>query len=369
MIGPIRSGGAPGPAIRISTDRARLSRDRPPARRRCGGRSHPPRPGGRSACRDLSARCRRPRCVSHRVDPATRVRGKIPEERVMDVTLRATRRANGRTALGRERTEGSSPMKGRRSSRSAAVVLAGCVGLAVMAPGLALAAPVAGADDEAECTALGCTWDPERRLRRRRHRAAGWRTLGGTGTGPTSAETDGESDGCGRLDRRWVDGRPSPATPETARAGRTTGGGLRGETQAAGLPAARPLEAGVRASRSSRRPGSRRRERRRARPRPPTTTSRPRPPRTSRSHSRTSRSRSTTCSPAPVRTHRLPDLPTIPQPVDGKFNERQRRLPERHLPASVPRGHAGLEDPQHPAAGLLRRARHDGRGRLPRAPA
>ena len=50
-------------------------------------------------------------------------------------------------------------MKGRRSSRSAAVVLAGCVGLAVMAPGLALAAPLAGLT-EAECTSAIGTWNP-----------------------------------------------------------------------------------------------------------------------------------------------------------------------------------------------------------------
>ncbi|MDD7942532.1 hypothetical protein PHK61_29380 [Actinomycetospora lutea] len=51
-------------------------------------------------------------------------------------------------------------MRGRRSSRSAAVVLAGCVGLAVIAPGLALAAPVAGVTSEAECEDLGVgyTW-------------------------------------------------------------------------------------------------------------------------------------------------------------------------------------------------------------------
>ena len=50
-------------------------------------------------------------------------------------------------------------MRGRRSSRSAAVVLAGCVGLAVMAPGLALAAPVPSATTEAECEAVaGNTW-------------------------------------------------------------------------------------------------------------------------------------------------------------------------------------------------------------------
>ena len=84
-------------------------------------------------------------------------------------------------------------MKGRRSSRSAAVVLAGCVGLAVLAPGLALAAPVAGATTEAECEALGYTWadgvcddgvtaQPDA-------------TLDGTGTGPTSTETNDESDG------------------------------------------------------------------------------------------------------------------------------------------------------------------------------
>lgn len=51
-------------------------------------------------------------------------------------------------------------MRGRRSSRSAAVVLAGCVGLAVMAPGLALAAPVPGVTSEAECTPAVGTWDP-----------------------------------------------------------------------------------------------------------------------------------------------------------------------------------------------------------------
>jgi len=110
-----------------------LSRDRPPARRRCEVRCHPPRPGGRSACRDLSARCRRPRCVSHSSGSAEGQRGDL-EERVMDVTLRATRRANGRTHSAASARKGTA-MKGRRSSRSAAVVLAGCVGLAVIAPG------------------------------------------------------------------------------------------------------------------------------------------------------------------------------------------------------------------------------------------
>ncbi|HSK60536.1 MAG TPA: excalibur calcium-binding domain-containing protein [Actinomycetospora sp.] len=42
-------------------------------------------------------------------------------------------------------------MRGRRGSRSAAVVLAGCVGLAVMAPGLALADPVSVPQTDAEC--------------------------------------------------------------------------------------------------------------------------------------------------------------------------------------------------------------------------
>lgn len=49
-------------------------------------------------------------------------------------------------------------MRSRRSSRRAAVVLAGCVGLAVMAPGLALAAPISGVTSEAECTDLHGTW-------------------------------------------------------------------------------------------------------------------------------------------------------------------------------------------------------------------
>ena len=49
-------------------------------------------------------------------------------------------------------------MRGRRSSRSAAVVLAGCVGLAVMAPGLALAAPITSAATPAECADTGGTW-------------------------------------------------------------------------------------------------------------------------------------------------------------------------------------------------------------------
>ncbi|GLZ46186.1 hypothetical protein Acsp06_23710 [Actinomycetospora sp. NBRC 106375] len=49
-------------------------------------------------------------------------------------------------------------MRGRRSSRSAAVVLAGCVGLAVMAPGLALAAPITSATTEAECNDAGGSW-------------------------------------------------------------------------------------------------------------------------------------------------------------------------------------------------------------------
>ena len=50
-------------------------------------------------------------------------------------------------------------MRGRRSSRSAAVVLAGCVGLAVIAPGLALAAEVPGVTTEAECTPSVGRWD------------------------------------------------------------------------------------------------------------------------------------------------------------------------------------------------------------------
>src|SRR5690242_8405603 len=48
-------------------------------------------------------------------------------------------------------------MRGRRGSRSAAVVLAGCVGLAVVAPGLALAAPISGVTP-AECQTAGGTW-------------------------------------------------------------------------------------------------------------------------------------------------------------------------------------------------------------------
>jgi hypothetical protein len=50
-------------------------------------------------------------------------------------------------------------MRGRRSSRSAAVVLAGCVGLAVMAPGLALASPADEATTETACEALGAGFD------------------------------------------------------------------------------------------------------------------------------------------------------------------------------------------------------------------
>lgn len=42
-------------------------------------------------------------------------------------------------------------MRGRKSSRGAAVVLAGCVGLAVMAPGLAMAGPVGPPTSDAEC--------------------------------------------------------------------------------------------------------------------------------------------------------------------------------------------------------------------------
>ena len=112
-------------------------------------------------------------------------------------------------------------MKGRRSSRSAAVVLAGCVGLAVMAPGLALAAPVVGVTTEAECEALGYTWtdgvcddgvtaQPDATL-------DGTGTGTGSGTGSTSTETSDESRRVGRLDRRWVDGRP-PRNPRGPRA-------------------------------------------------------------------------------------------------------------------------------------------------------
>ncbi|MDD7921019.1 hypothetical protein, partial [Actinomycetospora callitridis] len=51
-------------------------------------------------------------------------------------------------------------MKGRRSSRSAAVVLAGCVGLAVIAPGLALAAEIPGVSTAEGCLAANGDWDP-----------------------------------------------------------------------------------------------------------------------------------------------------------------------------------------------------------------
>ncbi|MFC5137411.1 hypothetical protein ACFPK1_04155 [Actinomycetospora rhizophila] len=50
-------------------------------------------------------------------------------------------------------------MRGRRSSRSAAVVLAGCVGLAVIAPGLALAAEIPGVATAEECATENGVWD------------------------------------------------------------------------------------------------------------------------------------------------------------------------------------------------------------------
>src|SRR4051812_7537744 len=59
----------------------------------------------------------------------------------------------GRTAEGvRPQGPGTrSKMRGRKSSRGAAVVLAGCVGLAVMAPGLAVAGPLVPPTSNAGC--------------------------------------------------------------------------------------------------------------------------------------------------------------------------------------------------------------------------
>ena len=51
-------------------------------------------------------------------------------------------------------------MRGRRSSRSVAVVLAGCVGLAVIAPGTALAADDPTITTSVACLAAGGTWTP-----------------------------------------------------------------------------------------------------------------------------------------------------------------------------------------------------------------
>ena len=121
----------------------------------------------------------------------------------MAVTLRATRRANGRTHSAASARKGTA-MKGRRSSRSAAVVLAGCVGLAVMAPGLALAAPLDGLT-ETECTSAIGTWNPDTdTCEELTADTSGGTTGGGTTGGGTTAGTTGGSDRTAQA-ARWHD--------------------------------------------------------------------------------------------------------------------------------------------------------------------
>jgi hypothetical protein len=96
-------------------------------------------------------------------------------------------------------------MRGRRSSRSAAVVLAGCVGLAVMAPGLALAAPAPGYTTEAACEAAGYTWT-----------AAGCDDAPSTSTTTTTTEAPATTEDS-------VDGRTTtPETPTSTPSSSTT---------------------------------------------------------------------------------------------------------------------------------------------------
>ena len=329
-----------------------------------------------TACRDLSARCRRPRCVSHSSGSVEGQRGDL-EERVMDVTLRATRRANGRTHSAASAPKGTT-MKGRRSSRSAAVVLAGCVGLAV-APGLALAAPRPAHATGATCETLGypgpmaagggttgrSAGATRRRTARRSAPADALRrrrtalTVRPSTAGPARRHGDAdESDGG---DRPAVGRRPPPGTPETpalpndglrraAAAGLRAAAGEQLRQPQQQTPASRRRQLRAAPARDHRAGGPGHRGRRDRSPGPPEGDRRPAP-----------------------RRRREPDPParSADHPAAGgrQVHERQRRLPERDLAAAVPRRYVGPREPQHPAAGLLPRSGHDRRARLPRAPA
>ncbi|WP_433033531.1 hypothetical protein [Actinomycetospora sp. CA-053990] len=113
-------------------------------------------------------------------------------------------------------------MKGRRSSRSAAVVLAGCVGLAVMAPGLALAAPLDGLT-ETECTSSIGTWNPDTDTCEELVTSGSGTTPGDTGSGSSSSSGSSEADS-GNTDTsagtpsvpETTPSVPVPSTPDTS---------------------------------------------------------------------------------------------------------------------------------------------------------
>lgn len=107
-------------------------------------------------------------------------------------------------------------MRGRRSSRSAAVVLAGCVGLAVMAPGLAVAAPVDAAD-QAACLAKGAGYTWTDGVCDDGTTSGSSTTVGDTDTGTSGGSSDSGSGGSGSDDA----GAPAVVPPV---AGVTPGG-------------------------------------------------------------------------------------------------------------------------------------------------
>jgi hypothetical protein len=123
-------------------------------------------------------------------------------------------------------------MRGRRSSRSAAVVLAGCVGLAVMAPGLALATPITEATTPTACAAADGTWNSTTE----RCEEAGAGSTGSTtgssnttsgdtanGTGTAAGSSDGGTAGTGGQGTANQDaGSPSNETNGTQNEGTET---------------------------------------------------------------------------------------------------------------------------------------------------
>jgi hypothetical protein len=204
-------------------------------------------------------------------------------------------------------------MKGRRSSRSAAVVLAGCVGLAVMTPGLALAAPVAGVTTEAECEALGYTWtdgvcddgvtaQPEATL-------DGTGTGTGTGTGSTSTETSDESDGS---DDSTGGGSPA-VLPETPEQSNEDSSQLPVGND--GQPPAENNEQQPPAENNEQQPPAENNEQQ-----PPAENNDEQPPATEDVENAVPDLQKEIDDLLPGTDKiGLPDLPTIPQPVDGKF--------------------------------------------------
>ena len=119
-------------------------------------------------------------------------------------------------------------MRGRRSSRSAAVVLAGCVGLAVMAPGLALATPASGVTTEVDCEAAGYTWtaagcdDGTTATEATTPSSATEDPAGGTTTTPRTVDTTTPSS---EAPATVVVPSPDEATSRTAPAGTGRSGG------------------------------------------------------------------------------------------------------------------------------------------------